>query len=137
MQKPGILDIASAPLQLLAHHPEEGNARQRGQRQHSVRFLDFDDAAASMCNGSRPSTVRKTGYSRSVTSTSITALSSTMIERLVRTCGQIGVITNAPESGARIGPAGRKRIGGRSGRRRDDQSIGVEFSQRFAVHARS
>src|SRR5438067_11761658 len=27
-----------------------------------------------------------------------------MIERLVRTCGQIGVITNTPQSGSRIGP---------------------------------
>src|SRR5437588_11454566 len=27
-----------------------------------------------------------------------------MIERLVRTCGQIGLITNNPDSGSRIGP---------------------------------
>src|SRR6266404_4003724 len=66
-------------------------------------FLISTRVPVSMRSGSRPSTVRKTGYSSSVTSISMTASSSTMIERFVRTCGQIGVITNAPDSGARIG----------------------------------
>ena len=30
--------------------------------------------------------------------------SATMIERFVSTCGQIGVMTNTPDSGSRIGP---------------------------------
>src|SRR5437764_15167945 len=30
--------------------------------------------------------------------------SATMIDRFVRTCGQIGVITKTPDSGSRIGP---------------------------------
>src|SRR5437763_16890376 len=31
-------------------------------------------------------------------------VSATIIERFVRTCGQIGVITRTPDSGSRIGP---------------------------------
>ncbi len=45
-EKPGISNIASAPLQLLADDAKEGDSRQRGQRQHPARFLDFDDAAS-------------------------------------------------------------------------------------------
>src|SRR5215468_4674928 len=59
-------------------------------------------------DGSRPSTARKTGSSGSVTSISINDSSRTMTDRLVRTCGQIGVITNTPDSGAMIGPPADK-----------------------------
>src|SRR5260370_18050310 len=54
--------------------------------------------------GGRPSRVRKTGYSGSLTSISMSDVSATIIDRFVRTCGQIGVITKTPDSGSRIGP---------------------------------
>src|SRR5437764_13261982 len=67
-------------------------------------FLISTRVPVSIFNGSRPSTVRKTGYSRSVTSISIIASSSTMMARVGRTWGQIGVIAKAPDSGDGIGP---------------------------------
>src|SRR5439155_6288601 len=54
--------------------------------------------------GWRPSKVRKTGYSGSLTSISMIDVSATIIERFVSTCGQIAVITRTPDSGSRIGP---------------------------------
>src|SRR5439155_9465262 len=54
--------------------------------------------------GGRPSKVRKTGYSGSLTSISMSDVSATIMDRFVRTCGQIGVITRTPDSGSRIGP---------------------------------
>src|SRR5438128_11865473 len=54
--------------------------------------------------GSRPSTLKKVGYSVLPGEISITEVSLTMTERFVSTCGQIGVMTKTPDSGDRIGP---------------------------------
>src|SRR6059058_3010295 len=62
----------------------------------------------STCIGLRPSSVRNTGYSGSLASTSIIESCATIMDRFVRTCGQIGVITNTPDSGSRIGPPADK-----------------------------
>ena len=47
----------------------------------------------------------------------------TTIGRSDSVCGQIGASTSASSSGYRIGPPQRERIGGRAGRRRDDQAV--------------
>src|SRR5438094_10283851 len=54
--------------------------------------------------GSRPSTLKKVGYSVLPGEISITEVSLTMTDRFVSTCGQIGVMTKTPDSGDRIGP---------------------------------
>src|SRR5215217_5056839 len=72
----------------------------------ALRIVTVDPR--STCIGLRPSSVKNTGYSGSLTSTSIIDPSATMIDRFVSTCGQIGVITNTPDSGSRIGPPADK-----------------------------
>ena len=45
--------------------------------------------------------------------------------RLVSVCGQIGVSTIASQVRRQDRPAGRQRVGGRAGRRRDDHAVGL------------
>src|SRR6266571_7580321 len=61
----------------------------------ALRMVTIDPR--STCIGLRPSSVRNTGYSGSVASISIVELFATIIDRFVRTCGQIGVITKTPD----------------------------------------
>src|SRR6266571_9270958 len=68
----------------------------------ALRIVTIDPRSTWI--GLRPSKVRKTGYSGSLASISIIDPSAMMIDRFVRTCGQIGVITKTPDSGSRIGP---------------------------------
>ena len=57
-----------------------------------------------------------------------------MMERLVSVCGQMGVMTNEPDSGREDRAAGGKRIGGGTGGRGEDEAVGVELGERLAVH---
>src|SRR5437660_9973234 len=58
----------------------------------------------STCIGFRPSNVKNIGELGSLASISMFHPSATMIDRFVRTCGQIGVVTKTPDSASRIGP---------------------------------
>jgi hypothetical protein len=98
------LDVAAAPAELLADDAENETPGSAASGRVCADFRKVMTLPTSTRTGARPSIVRKTGYSRSVASISTTAESSTMTERLLNVCGQIGVMTNAPESGARIGP---------------------------------
>src|SRR5436305_35243 len=57
----------------------------------ALRMVTIDPRSTWI--GLRPSRVKNTGYSGSLASISMVDPSATIIDRLVRTCGQIGVIT--------------------------------------------
>ena len=60
-------------------------------------------------------------------------LSEITRERLLRTCGQMGVMTSAPLSGIRMAPPGGQRVGGGSRRSCNDESVGMVLGEWGAV----
>ena len=107
----GLEDIGNGGHTLLPLHfsfwrRTSGNDRSGSMTNGSFLLLLATRRTSPTCMAceDRPSTETKTFCSGTNRRTSITDRSLTTVERLVSTWGQIGVITNAPESGRRIGP---------------------------------
>src|SRR4029077_20834013 len=107
----GLKDVAYGshtllPLHLSFWRRTSGNERSGSMTSASLRSLLAmrRTSPTRMARHKRPSTDTNTSCSGTERRASMMERSLTTVERLVRTWGQIGVTTNAPESGMRMGP---------------------------------
>ncbi len=123
-----------APVQLLAQHGEVAVAG-RMQQGHVLRRARHAHAGRRRWTSKRILAVEVHArvVGRRSASMSIRLSSLMMIGRLDSACGHSGTSAMPATFGCRIGPSGRQRIGGRTGRRRDDHAVGAQVVDELAV----